>query len=297
MNTSYLLYRLGGAIVPKIPPKIGYAFCRLLGAIAYRFDSQIRANVRLNLRRIMGPQTPQTEINRRARLAFNYILYNYFDLFRLPRLDDQTVHQLVTVQGWENIEAALSQGKGIVMTSAHLGNIEIVIYAMLLRGLNITIPVERVSPPELFDYITALRSSKGLKLIPIDGPLLDLIRTLKKGGVAGLAGDRDITNSGQVVNFFGHPARLPDGHVRLALRTGAPLVVGFSRRNPDHTYRAYFLPPYHPPQTGNEEERVAAGVKFVITEMEKAIRHTPEQWTVTVSIWADLQPAAGTPSK
>ena len=49
------------------------------------------------------------------------------------------------------------------MTSAHLGNIEVVLYAMLLRGLTITIPVERVTPPELFEYITALRSSKGLE--------------------------------------------------------------------------------------------------------------------------------------
>jgi KDO2-lipid IV(A) lauroyltransferase len=144
-----------------------------------------------------------------------------------------------------------------------------------------------LQPPKLFDYICRLRSSKGLKLIPIDGPLLDLLRTLKKGGVAGLAGDRDITQTGQIVPFFGYPARLPDGHVRLALKTKAPLVVGFSRRNPDHTYHAYFLPPYHPPATGTDEEQVEAGVKFIVTEFEKAISQNPEQWTMTVSIWAD----------
>jgi KDO2-lipid IV(A) lauroyltransferase len=274
-------------LVPKIPPAIGYAICRLLGAFLYHFNKQGRANIQLNLRRIMGPQTPAAEINRRTRLTFNYILYNYFDLFRLPALDDQTVKQLVTVNGWENIEAALTEGKGIVMTSAHLGNIEVVLYAMLLRGLSITIPVERVTPPKLFDYITALRTSKGLKLIPIDGSLLALVRTLKKGGVAGLAGDRDITGTGQVINFFGYPANLPDGHVRLALKTGAPLVVGFSRRNPDHTYQAYFLPPFHPPHSGSDEARVTAGLNLIIEAMEKAIRQTPEQWVVTVSIWAD----------
>jgi KDO2-lipid IV(A) lauroyltransferase len=171
------------------------------------------------------------------------------------------------------------------MTSAHLGNIEVVLYAMLLRGLAITIPVERVEPPELFEYICALRMSHGLQLIPVDGSLLSLIRTLKKGGVAGLAADRDITGSGQVVNFFGHPAQLPDGHVRLALKTGAPIVLGFSRRNPDHTYQACFLPPFHPPAARTEEERVQAGLKLIAAEMEKAISQNPEQWTVTVSIW------------
>jgi KDO2-lipid IV(A) lauroyltransferase len=235
----------------------------------------------------MGEQSSEAEIKRRSRLAFDYILYNYFDLFRLPYLNRQTVEKLVTVEGWENVETALAQGRGIIMTSAHLGNIEVVLYAMLLRGLSITIPVERVAPAALFDYITVLRSSQGLKLIPVDGPLLDLSRTLKKGGVVGLAGDRDITGSGRVASFFGYPARLPDGHIRLALKAKAPLVLGFSRRNPDHSYFAYFLPPFFPPPAATVEEQITAGFQFVVNELEKAIHRNPEQWVVTVSIWAE----------
>lgn len=287
-NAVYTLYRLAGTLVPRIPAPLGYAFCRGAGGLLYRFNRRTRATVRQNIRQIAGEATPPAQVDRLTRLAFNHILYNYFDLFRLPSLSDAAVKQLVTVRGWENVEAALAAGKGIVMTSAHLGNIEVVLYAMLLRGLNITIPVERIEPPELFDYVTRLRTSKGLNLIPVDGPLLPLLRTLKKGGVAGLAGDRDITRAGQVVLFFGRPARMPDGHVRLALKTGAPLVLGFSHRNPDHTYQAQFLPPYTPPSNGTDEERVTAALAYVIEQIEQAIARAPEQWTVTVSIWEDL---------
>jgi lauroyl/myristoyl acyltransferase len=287
VDITYLLYRLAGIIVPKVPPTLGYTACRLIGALLYQFNKRGREMISLNLRRILGPQASQAEIQRRARATFNYLLYNYYDLFRLPNLDAEAVNQLVTVSGWENVEAATAGGRGILMTSAHLGNIEVVLYAMLLRGLSITIPVERITPPELFEYITNLRTSQGLRLIPIDGPLLDLIRSLKKGGVVGVAGDRDITQTGRVVEFFGHPAHLPDGHLKLALKTGAPLVVGFSRRNPDHTYQAYFLPAFYLPAEGTDEERLEAGMQFIVNEMEKAIRQIPEQWTVTVSIWAD----------
>ena len=286
-HITYWLYRLGGMVVPIIPPAAGYAVCRLIGGILYQLNSQSRKNVRLNIGRILGPDSSPSEMNRRARATYNYILYNYFDLFRLPRLDDHTVKRLVTVSGWEHVEAAMAGGQGILMTSAHLGNIEVVIYAMLVRGLKITIPVERVEPPALFDYITRLRMSKGLKLVPIDGPLLDLIRSLRKGEVIGIAGDRDITQTGRIVDFFGYPARLPDGHLRLALKTGAPLVVGFSRRNPDHTYHAYFLPPFSLPTGGSETTRLDAGMQFIVSEMEKAIRQNPEQWTVTISNWVD----------
>jgi KDO2-lipid IV(A) lauroyltransferase len=287
VKTIYYLYRLGGLVVPKIPPAVGYAMCRLLGGLLFRFNSSGRANIEKNLSRILASDSSKTEIQRLARQTFNTILYNYFDLFRLPSLDDRTVDRLVTVKGWDNVEAALSGGQGIVMTSAHLGNIEVVLYAMLRRGLAITIPVERVSPPELFEYISELRSTKGLQLIPIDGPLIGLFRTLRNGGVAGLAGDRDITGTGPTVDFFGHQAHLPDGHVKLALRAGVPLVVGFSRRNSDQTYEAYFLPPFHFSKEGTEEEQVVAGMNYVVSELEKAIRQVPEQWTVTVSIWAD----------
>ncbi|KPK02348.1 MAG: hypothetical protein AMJ56_21075 [Anaerolineae bacterium SG8_19] len=274
-------------MVPIIPSAAGYALCRLIGAILYELNTQSRQNICLNMRRILGPESSPAEINRRVRATYNYILYNYFDLFRLPRLDDDTVNRLVTVSGWEHVETAMAGGQGILMTPAHLGNIEVVIYAMLLRGLKITIPVERVEPPALFEYITRLRMSKGLKLVPIDGPLLDLIRSLKKGEVIGIAGDRDITATGRIVDFFGYPARLPDGHLRLALKTGAPLVAGFSRRNPDHTYHAYFLPAFSLPTEGSETARLEAGMQFIVSEMEKAIRRNPEQWTVTVSNWVD----------
>ena len=143
MKITYYLYRLGGLVVPKLPPTLGYNICALLGGLLFHLNRGGRANIETNLSRILGPDGSEAEIRRCARQTFNYILYNYFDLFRLPKLDDQAVKQLVTVRGWENVEAALTAGRGIVMTSAHLGNIEVVLYAMLLRGLSITIPVER----------------------------------------------------------------------------------------------------------------------------------------------------------
>ncbi|NJN97473.1 MAG: lysophospholipid acyltransferase family protein [Anaerolineales bacterium] len=289
MSLTYLLYRLGGAVVPRIPPALGYQLCAWLGGVLYQVYKPGRMNIQANLRRVLGPQVSQAEINRRGRATFCHLLYNFFDLFRLPNLDDKAIERLLTVSGWENVEVALAQGRGIVMISIHLGNIETVLYAILQRGSDITIPVMRMEPPEVFDYVCALRLRKGLKLVPADGSLLELIRVLKKGGIAGIAADRNVTQTGQIIDFFGYPAHLPDGYVRLAVRMNVPLVVGFSHRNLGHTHQAYFLPPFYPPAQGSEEERVRVSLKYVISEMEKAIAQYPEQWTTTVavSIWGD----------
>jgi KDO2-lipid IV(A) lauroyltransferase len=154
-----------------------------------------------------------------------------------------------------------------------------------MRGLAITIPAERVEPPELYDYLTALRTSKGLKLIPVDGPMLELFRTLRRGGVAGIAGDRNVTAGGALVDFFHAPARLPDGHVRLAMHTGAPLILGFSRRLGQDAYEARFLPHFCFPEEGSEEERFAAGMAYVVRGLEEAIGAQPEQWAITAPMW------------
>ena len=288
---SYYLFRLGGVIAPKITPSVGYAMCRLLAWLFYLLNTQGKRNIQQNLQRISGENTLTAEINRQTRLTFCHIFYNYFDLFRLPGLNNATVNNLVTIEGWDNLKAALAKGKGVVMSSAHLGNFDIILHAMSLLGVNIIVPVERVDPPQLFNYVTTLRSKEGLKLIPVDGPLLDLVRTLKKGGVVGLAADRDITGSGQIEQFFSYPAHLPTGSIKLALKTDAPLVLAFFHRKPDHSYHARFLPAYLPLQTdtATQEQRIAAGMQYIVKEMENAIRQTPEQWTLTVSIWADSQ--------
>jgi KDO2-lipid IV(A) lauroyltransferase len=282
---GFYLYRLAGVLVPRIPPTIGYPLFSLFGGLAHRFNGNARANVRDNIRHVLGPDAPQIQVNQLTRATFDYVAYNYYDLFRLPTLSAAQVEAMVRIEGWENVEAALSLGKGVVMTSAHFGNIEIVLYAMLMRDVAITIPAERVEPPELYDYLTALRTSKGLKLIPVDGPMLDLFRTLRRGGVAGVAGDRNVSAGGAVVDFFGAPARLPDGHVRLALRTGAPLILGFSRRLDQDAYEARFWPHFCIPDEGSEDERFAAGMAYVVRGLEKAISAHPEQWVVTVPVW------------
>jgi KDO2-lipid IV(A) lauroyltransferase len=289
------MYRLAGVLVPRIPPAIGYPLFSLIGGLVHHLNGSARANVRANMCHILGPEASQAQIHRLARATFDYVAYNYYDLFRLPTLSPTQVKAIVRVEGWENVEAALSLGKGVVMTSAHFGNIEVVLYAMLRRGLSITIPAERVEPPELYDYLSALRMSQGLKIIPVDGPMLELFRTLRRGGVAGVAGDRNITGDGAVVEFFGAPARLPDGHVRLAMRTGAPLILGFSRRLGRDLYEARFWPHFSIPEAGTEEERLAAGMAYVVNGLEEVIRAHPEQWVVTVPMWGDRTASTSPP--
>lgn len=289
MELIYYLYRLAGFLVPLIPPGLGYSVAARLGRLFYQLSPGARANVRDNVRHVLGEGASAAEVEKVTRETFRYIALNYYDLFRVPTLSPAQIERDVKVEGWQNVEAALAAGRGLTMVSAHFGNIEIVLHILLFRGIPVTIPVEHVQPEALFQYICRLRTSKGLRLIPIDGPLLELFRALRRGEIVGLAADRDITQSGVMVDFFGAPARLPDGHVQLALRTGAPIVMGFSQRLPDNTFIARFEPPLQLENTGDHERDARAGLEKVIAIMERYIARHPEQWTITVPIWQSGQ--------
>jgi KDO2-lipid IV(A) lauroyltransferase len=265
---------------------LGYRLAEVMGALVYALVPDVRRRVSDNVTHVLGHKASRRDVRRTARQTLGNLLKNYYDLFRLPYLTWEDSARLIEVEGWEHVESGLSQGKGLIVTSAHLGNIEIVVRIFALHNVPVTIPVERLEPPRLFDYVCRLRTSHGLRLVPVDGPLLELFRVLRRGEVLGLAADRDITASGRVVDFYGAPARLPDGHVQMALRTGAPLVCAFSERLPGNRFVARILPPLELARTGDSEADVMVGLRQVVSAMEEAIARCPAQWYVTSAIWS-----------
>ena len=89
----------------------------------------------------------------------------------------------------------------------------------------ITVVVEPLEPPELFDWFVSFRESLGMTVVPV-GPAAAaaVLRALRANEVVCLLCDRDIQGGGVEVEFFGERTTLPGGPATLALRTGAPIL-------------------------------------------------------------------------
>jgi lauroyl/myristoyl acyltransferase len=283
---SYYLYRLLGLLVPLVPPGLGYPLATRLGDLFYHLDRVTRANVYDNVTHILeGGQKATGDSEAIVRGVFRNMAKNFYDLFRASTLSLAEIDRLVKVEGREYVERALSQGKGLIFVGTHFGNIDIVAQVPALWEMPVVGPAEHLKPEALFQYICNLRANKGFRLIPIDGPLFELCRALRRNEVVGLAADRNIAGSGIVVDFFGAPARLPDGYARLSLRTGAPIIVGFSQRLPDNTFAVYLEPLLELESTGDRDRDTRAGVEKVVAIMERYIGERPEQWVMSVPVW------------
>ncbi|MFC2037513.1 lysophospholipid acyltransferase family protein [Chloroflexota bacterium] len=282
---TFAAYRLLGGLLGYLPPRVGYWLAGWAGWLLYLLSPQLRHTLAGNIRHVIGSDAGESEVEDLVRQACVNINKGHYDLFRLGHLSGKEIKDTVQVEGWENLRRALAEGRGAIVFSAHLGNVDLVMQLPPLVGIPVVAPVQRVEPERLFQYTLALRQSHGIRLIPSDESMIGLFRALKRGGMIALAADWRATNSSRAVEFFGSPAWLPEGPVRVALRTGAPLIPGFALRLPDDSFLLQIEPALELPRTGDEEADVVAGMEMVVETLERRIAQHPEQWLVSRPIW------------
>jgi len=282
---TYGFYRLMAALVGPLPPKHGYRVARLFGALFYLLSPQLRRTLAHNISHVLGPGADEEKVVALVRQACVNIAKGHVDLFRLGRLSVDDIRGMTQVEGKDYLMEALAAGKGAVVVTAHMGNVDLMAQIPQSEGIPACGPVEHVEPERLFQYTLRLRQRHGLRLMPSDGPMIGLFRALRRGEVVCLPCDRDIADNASEVEFFGSPARLPDGPVRVALRTGAPLVPAFARRLPDDSFAIRVEPPIELPNTGDHEADVRAAMEKVVEALERNISRYPEQWLVIAPVW------------
>ncbi len=281
----YVSYRLLAALTGRLPPRVGYWLAGRVGFLLYHLVPSLRLVILHNMQHVLGPQAKPEEVEAAARRACVNVAKGHYDLFRVSRLTIDEIRDLTQVQGMEHLYEALDRGRGVVVFSAHFGNVDIVGQLPAAHGLRITGAAHHIQPERLFRFLLRIRQQHGLRLIPSDESMIGLFRALKRGEIVALPTDRNVTDHSREVEFFGEPTHLPDGPVRVALRTGAALVSAFVLRLPDNSFLVQVEPALDLPRTGDTEADVQAGMELVVEVMERHIGRHPEQWLVAAPVW------------
>jgi KDO2-lipid IV(A) lauroyltransferase len=284
---SYCAFRLMGGLAPLLPPRLGYWLAEQAGSVAYHLGLPSPTALRGNLYHVLGTDGDDNNVEHVALDVFRNLAKNYYDLFHKHALSIEEATSSIEVRGLHHIEEGLRNGRGLIVASAHFGPFDAVWLIGRRLDLNITAPAEHIKPERLYRYVCKLRDKEWITLLPVDRPLMGLVRALRRGELVAIGADRDITGSGIVVDFFGAPATLPDGAVQLALRTGASLLTCFAVRQPDNTAVLEVEPALHLESTGDFERDVLVNVRKVAARMEDWIGRYPGQWLVLYPIWED----------
>jgi KDO2-lipid IV(A) lauroyltransferase len=209
-----------------------------------------------------------------------------------PRYTRENVSQVIVYDGFENYERAHSRGKGVLYLTAHMGAWELSAFAHSLHGHPLKIVMRGLDNPYLDALIQRYRTMHGNSVIDKDNFVRGLLAAMKAGETVGILMDTNMTPpQGVFVNFFGVPACTASGLARIALRTDAAVVPGFTVWDPVlRKYRLRFEPAVKLIRTQDEEADVVANTALFTKVIEECVRRYPDQWLWVHRRWKTRPP-------
>jgi KDO2-lipid IV(A) lauroyltransferase len=262
--------------------RVAEPVCRLVGAIWYLTRADARAAVGDNLRHVLGREPTRREVAR----VFHHGALNYWDTFALPHFTYRRLIDLVDIHGLEHVDEARAAGRGVICAGAHLGSVAFVAQVLPALGYPVVGVVEHFNPPEVFDFFARQRQALGTRLLPAgSGAVRELLLSLRRNELVGLVTDRDVAGTGPIVQFFGAPARFPDGAAWLSLRAGAPILIAVAARKPNGRFDAWIEPLPAIERTHDTKADVLRLTQIVAGRLEYYVGNHPEQWTVFQRRW------------
>jgi lauroyl/myristoyl acyltransferase len=280
-------YRFGAAVAQTMPAVVASGLVTPVGIGANFASPGRRANIERALRRV-DPTLGGVRLRRGVQEAFDSYTRYWLESFRLPNLSKRVVDNGFDTDGYrEHIVGGLAEGNGVILALPHLGGWEWAGRWIADQGHPITVVVERVEPPELFQWFVDLRSELGMNVVPLGpdaAPIL--MKALRDNHIVCLVCDRDLAGGGPEVSFFGEPTTLPAGAATLAFRCGAPIVpTGVYFTNQVDGHFGWVRPPLKIERLGRLRDDVQRVTQLVADDLETLIRRAPFQWHMFQPNW------------
>lgn len=283
---KYLQLKFAEFVARWLPRRMGYGIARRIADLYLLFDRSGRDNLIASLQRIHqhgGVSLSPRALRALARENFLNFAKYLVDFFHFLHLTDQRINRLIDFGNLPTVlDDLLAHGKGVIILSAHLGNWELGAAALAARGYKLNTVVLWQPDPKLNELYQRQRVARGMNPIPMGRAARGCLAALRRNEIVALAGDRDFTGSRETVEFFGRPARLPDGPAKLALATSAPLAPVFLIRRPDDTF-AFVVE--EPIWADKSRDTVADVVRRMALVLERVISQYSEQWFLFHNLW------------
>jgi len=202
------------------------------------------------------------------------------EVCQFPRYTKENVNRVVVYDGFENYERAFVRGKGVLFLTAHFGGWELSAFVHSLHGHWLHIVMRDLDNVYIDRLVQRYRSMYGNTTVSKDNFVRGLLAAMKAGEVVGILMDTNMTPpQGVFVNFFGIPACTASGLARIALRSDAAVVPGFTIWDSKlGKYRLRFDPAVTLVRTGNDEDDIVSNTQVFTKIIEDYVRRYPDQW-------------------
>lgn len=233
-------------------------------------------------------------LGRRNRLWFAFRHFYTFGLLLLDRIailgSGQSGKYAIEFHGEEHIRAALEQGRGAVLLTAHLGNWEAM--GHLLTRL------DRPFCMVMFDGLDArskqtmedMARHRSFRIIYTDGSpaaAAAILSALRNGELVGMMGDRVLAGDSIAVDLLGGTARVPAGAYVVCAAARSPLIHVFAVRKGWRRYAFHGIPAGVLRYTDRKHKRadLQRWAQQFAGNVEVFLRRHPYQWGNFFPFW------------
>jgi KDO2-lipid IV(A) lauroyltransferase len=266
-------------ILGLLPRSLSRAFAIGIGQVVYLLHFRLRQVGMRNLEMVF-PEKSVAERKQILRGVFTSLGRQLAELCQFPRYTPENIDEVVVYDGLENYERAYARGKGVLFLTGHFGGWELSAFAHSLHGHWLHVVMRPMDNQYLDRLLQQYRTMYGNKTVDKDDFVRGLLAAMKAGETVGILMDTNMTPpQGIFVDFFGIPACTASGLARIALRTDAAVVPGFTIWDSAlRKYRLRFDPALELVRTGNLEADITANTQMFTKVIEDYVRKYPDQW-------------------
>lgn len=264
------------AAVRWMPMPMACALGHALGTIGWYFGGRIRRQALEHLAFAM-PEKSEGERRRIGRRSCALIGRGMLAFVVAHRMGPERALARVAVTGAEPVRAAQAEGKGALIVTFHFGCFEMLAAWMgrHLGGRAVGRESDEDGPTAM---LIDMRRELGCDTIQRGEPR-EILRTLRAGNPVAMLIDQDTSDvSGAFVPYFGRLAHTPLGPAALAVRTGAPVVMGFVVWDGLSRHRAYGLAPMYARSDLPAAEAALELTARMTRAGEEQVRAHPDHW-------------------
>jgi KDO2-lipid IV(A) lauroyltransferase len=240
-----------------------------------------------NVRRSL--QLNEQEAARIAKQSATRFGRMFIEVLSFPLLNKTNIEKKVTISGLEHLLEALSDGKGVVLASAHSGNWELLGNALALHDLPIVSVAQKQTNEAMDKFINEYRTMFGMHITYKTG-VREMVRLLSEGKMIGLLMDQDAGGAGVFVDFFGQPASTPTGAAALARLKDTPIIPVFITETGKGKHTVIFHKMLKVEKTSERDVDVLVTTQVLTKIVEQHIRKYPHEWFWLHNRWKRKPP-------
>jgi Kdo2-lipid IVA lauroyltransferase/acyltransferase len=228
--SAYLIVRFFVAFVQTLPLDMADHLCGALAKAITRGTRIRQSTFRENMRLIF-PRASQAEQLVLCEAMWHHLLLMVCEIAWAPRrlhLTNWTEH--ISLSDNRVMLQHLLSDRPTILVTGHFGNFEVSGYAIGLMGFPTVTIARRLDNAYLHEFVEAFRELHGQFMVDKEGcaPLID--RHLASGGTLSLLADQHAGSKGCWVDFLGAEASCHKALALFSLASGAPMIVGYTRR-------------------------------------------------------------------